>query len=104
MEKFGDTLFKLNQSKKTFFIMGDFNINLPKQHTNNTIGSYYNLLNSYNCLCSVDTPTRVTAESASLLDHFYWNDINVEAKTYIITCNISDHFGLLTSMKNVKLP
>ena len=71
MEKFGDTLFKLNQSKKKFCIMGDFNINLLKQHTNSAIGSYHNLLNSYNCLCSVYKPTRVTTKSASFVDHFY---------------------------------
>ena len=103
MEKFGVTLFKLTPSKKRFHVMGDFGVNLLKQHTNHTIGSHYNLLNGYNCLCSVDKPAGVTAEFASLLDHFYWNDIDVEAKTYIITCNISDNFGLLTSIKSVKL-
>ena len=28
----------------------------------------------------------------------------MEAQTCIITCNISDDFGLLTSIKSVKLP
>jgi len=61
MENFGKTLSKLNQTNKKFYVAGDFNLNLLKQSTDNKINQYCDFLNSFNCFCTVDKPTRVTS-------------------------------------------
>jgi len=77
---------------------------LLKQSTNIKINQYCNFRNSFIGFCT--KPTRVTSESETLINHFYCNNYvtGAKVKTVIITCSISDHFGLLTTVQKANHP
>ena len=97
-DSFEKTLEKLHKNKQMFYIVGDFNINLLECKTNNKVESYVNFLNNFNCLFCVDKPTRVTESSATLIDHFYSNDIRANITTHVVLTGISDHYSLFSSV------
>ena len=43
-------------------------------------------------------PTRVTENSATLIDHAYTNDVENTLSCNIITTDVSDHLGILTTI------
>ena len=74
----------------------------------NIIGHYFLLRRSthyydhtYQCflptitviLPTITKPTRVTQTSATLIDHFYTNDITGNGSSGIIINDVADHFG-----------
>ena len=69
IEKIFDVLHKGN---KTIYIMGDCNINLLNSDTHDPTGSFLDTMYS-NMLCPLITrPTRVTANSATLIDNIFY--------------------------------
>ena len=61
-------------------------------------------MSSYGLTSLITKPTRVTSNTAALIDHFFTNDDIHEIETYIITSDISDHFILFAAVRNLKLP
>ena len=47
----------------------------------------------------ITKPTRITSHSATLIDHIYTNKQNIKATSGIIIADVSDHFGIFTSIK-----
>ena len=54
-------------------------------------------MNSYGLTNLITNPTRVTSSSATLLDHFITSNDTSEFQSFILTCDISDHFVLLVA-------
>ena len=98
-DNFGEVLHSIEQKNMNFYITGDFNIDLGKCDADNNISNYCNMLSSYGCKNLINAPTRVTGSSASLLDHFYTNDIINSVEAAILMSDISDHFPLLAIIK-----
>ena len=94
--QFLNTLNKLNHAKQGYVICGDFNIDL-KSDTSNT--NYLNALHSEGCINVITKPTRITATSATLLDHIYTNLTRNIAKRAILTYEISDHLPTFYTVK-----
>jgi len=74
-KEFDEKLFKvvdnLNNNKYTYFICGDFNINLMKYSRDNTVTEYVDVLHSLSCKALISKPTRITEQSSALIDHIY---------------------------------
>ena len=88
-----ETLAKIgNEKKKTIALLGDFNIDLLKFDEDINTGNFINLLSSFGFRPLVLQPTRVTSESATLIDNIYINDIEARSIGGNITFSISDHF------------
>ena len=89
-----------------FILCGDFNIDLLNYENNYISLQFLNSIQSNSLLPTITKPTRVTDDTATLIDNiFVMNPINVSFG--IVICDISDHFpifynkiSLLTNSKN----
>lgn len=90
LESMENILEVITNSNSDCYIMGDYNINLL--HNNDNVINYINLFYSYNFFQTIIKPTRVTSHSATLIDHFWTNNMNNYIKSGILYMSISDHF------------
>jgi len=86
------TLTKITKSKKTFALLGDFNIDLAKYGTHADTEIFYDLISANGFRPLILQPTRVTSTSATLIDNIFINNLDCISKGGNITCSISDHF------------
>lgn len=85
-------LLEHNRHNK-WFIMGDFNIDLLKpdtHHAEQLLDSIY----SYGFRPLISIPTRKTANSSTLIDNIYTNEIDHSIKSGTIFSDISDHLPI----------
>ena len=99
-EQFSKILRKFSYSNQAFILMGDYNIDLSKQNTNNKVTNYLNELHSAGCYSLINKPTRITDTSATTLDHIYSNSLHKISVSGVLISDISDHlptFCVMTS-------
>lgn len=84
-------------AKLPCYVTGDFNINLLKHNSDNTVMELVNLFYSYFMFPVITKPTRVTQTSASLIDHIWTNNIHCHVTSGILHSTISDHFPVFAS-------
>lgn len=98
---FDNMLGLLNASKKKCFVAGDFNIDLLKSDSHSS--SFINSVFSHAFLPTVTKPTRVTVNSATLIDNVLINCYDSKTVTpYIVYNDISDHLPVFVQMKSMK--
>lgn len=94
-------LYFLHQEKAKLFLCGDINIDLhEKSHFKYT---YINILNSAGMISIVNTPTRETTNSKSVIDHIFVNVKTSNIKVAVVKNGLSDHHGQLAQLENIKL-
>lgn len=96
-----DTIFSnLYPTVNEIFCLGDFNVNL--MNLDNPLTS---LFENYNCQQIINEPTRITANTSTLLDAIFVSDCSLvnECGT-ISTDHISDHKMVYCSLKLSKIP
>ena len=81
-------------SNKFIYMCGDFNIDLLKIDTHNQIKHYMDTLNSYGLFPTITKPTRVTKETATLIDNIFTNAYSHSYASGILVSDISDHFPI----------
>ena len=69
-------LEKLSPENKTLVLLGDFNANLVKYHTNNDTSNFLDSMYSPPILPCIASPTPTTATSATLIDNVFSNNCN----------------------------
>ena len=67
-----NTIIKLNNQRQTFYILGDFNINLLSDSRMTHV--YLNSLTSLGVHCLINKPTRFMHNCTLLLEHIYTHD------------------------------
>ena len=72
----------VNKENKERYICGDFNFDLLKIDSAHVIQHFFNLLCSYGCLPHVLQPTRVTENTATVIDNIFSN--NLQDNTLVI--------------------
>lgn len=82
----------MSRDHHEIIICGDFNLDVLKCNSNNSVNDYINTLYSQGILQVVTKPTRFTSNSATCLDHFLVNPGLELFETMILTTIISDHF------------
>ena len=84
---------KLKKENKSCYILGDMNINIVNQETHTKTGQFVDIIFSNSVLLVITRPTRVTATSATLIDHIFTNDVNNLSHCVqgILVTDISDH-------------
>ena len=86
---------------KTFFLAGDFNINLLDFETNKKVQSFVNLMFEFSMMPTINKPTRVTKHTATAIDNIITNCIiNSDFKSAIVKTDLSDHFPIMMNMSN----
>ena len=88
-----DIMDIIAEEHKHGIIMGDMNIDLLKFQSHTNTCNYLDNLFSHGFLPTITKPTRVTQSSATLIDHFYTNDIPGNGSSGIIINDVADHFG-----------
>ena len=75
VEDFSNCLEKLTYEKKTFYILGDININIYGNNLSVQAKNYINAIECDGAYSIITQPTRITAHSATLIDHVITNDV-----------------------------
>ena len=83
--------------------MGDININVLNFEKHIKTEYYLEGLFSNGFVPIIVKPTRITASSATLIDHMYTNNITATDQATIIITDLADHFGTfyLTKSHNI---
>ena len=69
IEKLDEFLEKLSNHNGPIIFGGDFNIDILQQ--SNLVNNYLNTIAANGFILTSDTPTRITAESNTCIDHFF---------------------------------
>ena len=88
---------------KPLYLMGDFNINLllaEKELKNN---SFLTCLNTHSLFPLIDKPTRITQQSATLIDNIFTNILPAAFHSGIIYSDVSDHLPIFVFCKKIKM-
>ena len=92
---------KLNKENKTITITSDMNINLLQCSNHKPSAFYYDTLLSNGFLPKITSPTRVTHNSATLIDHIFVNECSHnQSFSGTITSSMSDHYFNFIFLKN----
>ena len=83
-------LEKSSHENKQILIMGGFNINLLNYDNKNT-ANFLDTMFSYSYLPFINTPTRVTGHSKTLIDNIFYNKPMLNITVESISSVISDH-------------
>ena len=88
-----ETLSQLGKEQnKICTLLGDFNVDLLKSDCDLNTTNFIDLLSSNGFRPLILQPTRVTGDSATLIDNIFINDIEARSNGGNITSSISDHF------------
>ena len=88
-----DIMSIVTSEQKKCTIMGDININLLNFEKHLKTEYYLEGLFSNGFVPIIVKPTRITASSATLIDHMYTNDIIATGEAGIIITDLADHVG-----------
>jgi len=94
---------KIAQEKKPCYLMGDFNIDLLKIKTDNKTKEFFDTMLTHGYIPQITKPTRITNQSATLIDNIFSNNIEQENNSGIIITSVADHYGILHIVKKRKL-
>ena len=100
MEK---TISKISTEKKEIYICGDFNIDLLKLESNKQYQQFYDLICSYGFAPKIFQPTRVTDNSATLIDNIFTNNLENDMISGNIITDFSDHYSQFLTVSRDKI-
>ena len=95
-DRMNDWLNIIQREKKICYFLGDLNLDLLRNEEHRPTSTFLDILYSYNVYPLISKPTRVTANSATLIDHILTNNFDVQCKhKQGIWCNsITDHYAV----------
>ena len=82
---------KVDNENKEIYILGDLNCDLVKLNPDNPTKKLLSLLEIYQLPQLIDTATRITMHSSTLIDHFITNEPDKISKFGVIHTGISYH-------------
>ena len=94
-DEFDEALELLRTNRSPIYLCGDFNIDLLKINTKNHYNTFYNNLTAAGYLPHISLSTRVTNQSATLIDNIFSTGL-YNNESAIIVNNISDHQMICT--------
>ena len=97
---FNTVLQKLHRhtKKKSCHIVGDFNQDLIKYDTDTNCQNLVYNATSNGFVQLVSRPTRITENSATLIDHVYTNNLDSTNSCNILKVDLSDHLAIHTTV------
>jgi hypothetical protein len=101
INKLDELIVYCNHIKTDHFILcGDFNIDIMNYNNENSALEFLNTLNALALLPLISKPTRITEETATLIDNiFITNPHNYNSG--IIISDISDHLPIFVTLHNI---
>ena len=98
-----NSLTKLSNENKMIYLCGDFNSDLLKYEIKPNYRKFYDLLSSFGLFPMILLPTRVTKDSATIVDNIFTNNINSSLLSGNIKTDFSDHYSQFISVNNQKI-
>ena len=92
IETLNNKLGEIDCNKNDFYLMGDINLNISESDCSSSSINYLSMLESNGVFQLITKPTRVTKNSASLIDHIFTSALSNPIFPGIILNDISDHF------------
>jgi len=96
IDDFSKCLETLSNDRRTFYILGDTNINIskasPKTHHSS---KYLQAILSNGAYSLINKPTRVTDKSPTLIDHIITNDNEHSITPRVILSSLTDHYAIM---------
>ena len=89
----------LNIKQFFFYICGDLNVNLLNMEKHQGTKEFVNLMYSFRLYPLLTKPTRVTQDSATIIDNIFTNYLGKSFNGIIINDSISDHLPIFTISK-----
>ena len=96
---------KLNTTKNEVYILGDININLGSKNSQSSsplLKHYKDFLCANGLKQLIKSPTRVTCDSSSIIDHIMTNSTEKVSAFGVIDVGISDHEMIFCTRKLVR--
>ena len=83
--------------------MGDLNIDFLKSDDHKSTGALLDVLYSYNVFPLITKPTRVTEKTATLIDHIWTNNFDVDTNHIqgILCTSMTDHYAIFHIAGNI---
>ena len=97
------SLNKPVKKNKQLILLGDFNINLLKSETENSVSNFLDILGSFPMLSQIIFPTRITNTSKTLIDNIFTDSSNFQISSGNLTYHISDHLPQFSIFKNMNI-
>ena len=94
--QFNDLLRRILNERKKCILMADFNINLLKSDTNHQTTDFIHNIFANAFYPTISKPTRVTQQTATLIDNIITNIHEYSIQSGILYNDISDHFPIFT--------
>ena len=91
------------QENKELYICGDFNFDLLKIDSDHVTQHFFNLLCSFGLLPHVLQPSRVTDNTATVIDNIFSNNIPDNIVSGNILLTLSEHFSQFPSITREKV-
>ena len=104
-QKFNDEITKIlsrfNKCNKEIYLLGDFNIDLLQYKSNKLTSDFINSLLSASFCPLINRPTRVSDQTATIIDNIFTTNISAD-KIFkgILPTDISDHFPIFAIIQN----
>ena len=90
-------LSKCNQ--KTIFLCGDNNIDLLNPHKHKSIDEFIDTMYSINLYPLITRPTRITRNTATLIDNIFTNEMGKNMESGLLVTDITDHLPVFVIYK-----
>ena len=106
IEEFNDEymlplLEKASKENKPLILLGDFNINLLKSDTDNSVSNFLDILGSFSLLPQIILPTRITNTSKTLIDNIFVDSTTFQISSGNLVHHISDPLPQFSIFKNL---
>ena len=95
-------LEKASKENKPLILLGDFNINLLKSDSDNSVSNFLDILGSFSLLPQIILPTRLTNTSKTLIDNIFIDSSSFQVSSGNLIYHISDHLPQFSILKNLK--
>ena len=103
IDKYSSIVQKITEENKDLVIGADQNLDLLKYAYHTNTSNFLNFNLSSGILPTISKPTRVTHETATLIDNIYSNcNIALLARSAVIVSDISDHFPCLLILDKIQ--
>ena len=93
------SLFELSNCNKSFYLLGDVNININQNNRTTVAIDYINVLLCHGAFPVITIPTRVTSTFASVIDHIISNDLKHEILLFVLRECLAGHYPVACYVK-----
>ena len=104
LDYFEDALVRFSATGKPIYVLGDININILRAKTCKYSQKFLSCLQSFALMPTIDKPTRVYSNSATLIDNIFTNKLDDYFASGNIVSDITDHFSQFLILQSLVLP